>query len=124
MEEADCGAACLAMTLGYLGRRVPLDELRAMTGTGRDGVTALSLLHAARAFGLTARGVRADLPGLKDLPRGTILHWEFSHFVVLDRTTRFGIRVIDPALGYRFVREDDLRPSSTRVPIPPHRPAP
>ena len=117
MEEADCGAACLAMTLGYLGRRVPLDDLRAMTGTGRDGVTALSLLQAARAYGLTARGVRADLPGLKDLPRGTILHWEFSHFVVLDRTTRFGVRVIDPALGHRFVREDELRRAYTGVAI-------
>jgi ATP-binding cassette, subfamily B, bacterial len=117
MEEADCGAACLAMALGYLGRRVPLDELRALTGTGRDGVTALSLLHAARAYGLTARGVRADLPGLQDLPRGTILHWEFSHFVVLDRTTRSGIRVIDPALGRRFVREDELRRAYTGVAI-------
>ncbi|HEY1639540.1 MAG TPA: peptidase domain-containing ABC transporter [Streptosporangiaceae bacterium] len=117
MEEADCGAACLAMALGYLGRRVPLDELRAMTGTGRDGVTALSLLHAARAYGLTARGVRADLPGLRDLPRGTILHWEFSHFVVLDGMTRSGIRVIDPALGRRVVREDELRRAYTGVAI-------
>lgn len=117
MEEADCGAACLAMALGYFGRRVPLDELRAMTGTGRDGVTALSMLHAARAYGLTAQGVRADLPGLKDLPRGAILHWEFSHFVVLDRTTRHGTRVIDPALGYRFVGEDELRRAYTGVAI-------
>jgi ATP-binding cassette, subfamily B, bacterial len=117
MEEADCGAACLAMTLRYLGRRVPLDELRAATGTGRDGVSALSLLHAARAYGLTAQGVRADLPGLQDLPRGTILHWEFSHFVVLDRTARHGIRIIDPALGYRFVGEDELRRAYTGVAI-------
>jgi ATP-binding cassette subfamily B protein len=117
MEEADCGAACLAMALGYLGKRVPLDELRAMTGTGRDGVSALSLLHAARAYGLTAHGVRADLPGLKDLPRGTILHWEFSHFVVLDRATRTGVRVIDPALGHRFVREDELRRAYTGVAV-------
>ena len=27
MEEADCGAACLATALRYLGRRVPLDDL-------------------------------------------------------------------------------------------------
>jgi ATP-binding cassette subfamily B protein len=117
MEEADCGAACLAMALGYLGRRVPLDELRAMTGTGRDGVSALSLLHAARACGLTAQGVRADLPGLKDLPRGTILHWEFSHFVVLDKTMRHGIKVVDPALGYRFVGEHELRRAYTGIAI-------
>ena len=32
MEDADCGAACLAMVLGYLGKRVDLHELRDMTG--------------------------------------------------------------------------------------------
>jgi ATP-binding cassette, subfamily B, bacterial len=117
MEEADCGAACLAMALGYLGRRVPLDELRAMTGTGRDGVTALSLVHAARASGLEARGVQADVPALGQLPRGSILHWEFSHFVVLDRATRRGLRVVDPARGRSLVREDELRRAYTGVAI-------
>ena len=117
MEEADCGAACLAMALAYLGRRVPLDELRAMTGSGRDGVTALSLVHAARASGLDARGVQADVPALGQLPRGSILHWEFSHFVVLDRATRRGARVADPARGRWLVREDELRRAYTGVAI-------
>ncbi len=117
MEEADCGAACLAMALGYFGRSVPLDELRVMTGTGRDGVTALSLVRAARASGLTARGVQADVAALRQLPRGTILHWEFSHFVVLDRATRHGIHVLDPARGRCVIREDELRRAYTGVAI-------
>jgi ATP-binding cassette subfamily B protein len=115
MEEADCGAACLAMALRYLGRRVPLDELREATGTGRDGVTALAILHAARAYGLAASGVQADLPGLRLLSRGSILHWEFNHFVVLERVTRRGIRIIDPALGRRFVRQDEVHRAYTGV---------
>ncbi len=117
MEEADCGAACLAMALGYLGRHVPLDELRVMTGTGRDGVTALSIVQAARASGLTARGVQADVPALRQLPRGTILHWEFSHFVVLDRATRQGIQVVDPARGRCVIREDELRRAYTGIAV-------
>ena len=72
-EEADCGAACLAMVLRYLGRRVPLDELREMTGTGRDGVTALALLRVARRFGLTAQGVQCDVTGLRQLRRGVMI---------------------------------------------------
>ncbi len=117
MEEADCGAACLAMALGYLGKRVPLNELRDMTGTGRDGVTALSLVRAARTFGLDARGVRADVSELRHLPPGAILYWEFSHFVVFERVSRNGIRVIDPAQGRRHIRMDVLRRAYTGVAI-------
>src|SRR4029077_12811877 len=93
MEYADCGAACLAMVLGYFGKRVDLRELRDMTGANRDGVTALSIVNAARAYRLRPRGVRADRVGLGPRPRGSILHWESSHFVVFERTTRGGIRV-------------------------------
>jgi ATP-binding cassette, subfamily B, bacterial len=117
MEYADCGAACLAMVLGYFGKRVDLRELRDMTGAGRDGVTALSVVTAARAYGLRVRGVRADLDDLRHLPRGSILHWEFSHFVVFERTTRQGIRVIDPERGRRVVSTADLRHAYTGVAI-------
>jgi ATP-binding cassette subfamily B protein len=117
MEEADCGAACLAMALRQLGRRVPLDELREATGTGRDGVTAVAILRAARSYGLIAQGVQADVAGLRQLPRGVILHWEFSHFVILDRVRRRGIWIVDPAHGRRFVRESELRRAYTGVAI-------
>jgi ATP-binding cassette, subfamily B, bacterial len=99
LELADCGAACLAMTLSYHGRHVGLDELRDATGTGREGSDAYGIVEAARAYGLSARGVKADLDALDHLPRGSILHWEFRHFVVLDRVTRRGVHVIDPAAG-------------------------
>ena len=117
MEDADCGAACLAMVLGYFGKRADLRELRDATGAGRDGVTALSIVNAARAYGLRARGVKADTGDLRHLPRGSILHWEFSHFVVFDRVTRGGIRVVDPAHGRRVVPVNDLRRAYTGVAI-------
>lgn len=117
MEAVDCGAACLSMVLGYFGKRVELDELREMTGTGRDGVNARSLAEAARSYGLRSRGVQADLNGLEHLPRGSILHWEFNHFVVFDRIARKGIRVVDPAHGRRVVPFDVLRHAYTGVAI-------
>jgi ATP-binding cassette subfamily B protein len=117
LEATDCGVACLAMVFGHFGKRVRLDELREMTGTGRDGVDALALVQAARAYGLRARGVRADVDALKDLPRGSVLHWEFSHFVVLDRVARNGVRIVDPALGRRVVPRDEIRRAYTGVAI-------
>ena len=117
LEAADCGAACLAMVLGYFGRRVPLDEVREMTSTDGQGVNALSLVEAARAYGLNATGVKADIESLPQLPRGSVLHWEFRHFVVLQRVTRKGACVIDPAHGRRRVPFDAMRRRYTGVAI-------
>jgi ATP-binding cassette, subfamily B, bacterial len=117
LEDADCGAACLAMVLGYFGHRADLRELRDLTGAGRDGVSALSIVRAARACGLRARGVQAGLGDLRHLPRGSVLHWGFNHFVVFERTTRAGIRVVDPAHGRRVVSGADLRRAYTGVAI-------
>ena len=117
MEDADCGAACLAMVLGFFGKRVGLRELRDAIGSGRDGVNGLTIVNTARAYGLWARGARAGADDLRHLPRGSILHWEFSHFVVFERVTRDGIRVVDPAHGRRTVSTDDLRRAYTGVAI-------
>jgi ABC-type bacteriocin/lantibiotic exporter with double-glycine peptidase domain len=99
MEVADCGAACLGMALAYHGKQVPLDQLRDMTSTNRDGVNAFTITQAARSYGLSARGVAADVDELDALPPGSILHWKFKHFVVFERVGRNGVHVVDPALG-------------------------
>jgi ATP-binding cassette, subfamily B, bacterial len=117
MEDADCGAACLAMVLGSFDKRVDLSDLRELTGAGRDGVTALSIVNAARACQLRARGVKADIGDLRHLPHGSVLHWEFSHFVVFERTTRRGAQIIDPAHGRRAVSTADLHRAYTGVAI-------
>ena len=110
-EMADCGAAALAMALGYHGRHVSLAEMHDATGTGRDGIDALRLAEAASSYGLRARGVATELNDLRVLPRGTVLHWGAAHFVVLDSASRRGVTVVDPAAGrYRIGWEavDDL----------------
>lgn len=99
LEISDCGAACLAMSLGYHGRSVDSDELRKATQTSRGGVDAVSIVQAARAYGMEVRGVKVELDALKYLERGSILHWEFNHFVVLDRVTKRGVEILDPAIG-------------------------
>lgn len=117
MQLADCGAACLAMVLAYHGKQVPLDELRQMTSTNRDGVDALAITHAAQRYGLNATGVAADLDDLERLPTATILHWEFAHFVVLERLRRNGVQIMDPALGRRRLSMEVFRRSYTGVAI-------
>jgi ATP-binding cassette subfamily B protein len=111
LELADCAAACLAMTLAYHGRHVPLDVLRDATGAGRDGVGAAGIVAAARRYGLAARGVKADVGDVGCLPRGSVLHWNFDHFVVFEKVTPRGVTVVDPASGRRLVPADAFRRS-------------
>lgn len=87
------------MALAYHGRHVPLAEMHDAAGTGRDGVDALRLTQAAGRYGLRARGVATELDDLRSLPRGTVLHWGASHFVVLDSASRRGVTIVDPLAG-------------------------
>ena len=40
-----------------------------------------------------------ELDDLRVLPRGTVLHWGASHFVVLDSASRRGVTIVDPMAG-------------------------
>jgi ABC-type bacteriocin/lantibiotic exporter with double-glycine peptidase domain len=115
MEQGDCGAACLAMVLAYHGRVVALEELRVETRTDRDGVGAVAILEAARRYGLSARGVAADIGSLGHLPRGSMLHWDFDHFVVFVGADRRGVEILDPAIGRRRVPMETFSRSFTGV---------
>jgi len=118
LEHSDCGAACLVMVLSYYGRSVALSETREVCGTGRGGIDALALVRAARHYGLRARGVRVDrVSDLEYLPRASILHIGFSHFVVLDRWTSKGLYVVDPASGRRLLTPEQLDDGFTGVAI-------
>jgi ATP-binding cassette subfamily B protein len=109
LQWTDCGAACLAMVLAYLGRDATLDEVREVAGGGgRDGVSAPALIKAAEHYGLRTRSLSIEIEHLKYLPPGTILHWEFDHFVVFERMTRKGAEIVDPARGRRIVPEKQL----------------
>lgn len=114
-EAADCGAACLTMVLRFLGRELSLDEVREAIGSGRDGADAATIVHGSEWFGLRGRGLSLDVEMLKFLPRGSILHWEFSHFVVLERVTKHGAEIVDPARGTRRSPWKQLRESFTGV---------
>jgi ABC-type bacteriocin/lantibiotic exporter with double-glycine peptidase domain len=116
VTATDCGAACLAMVLGHLGHEVALDDVRTAMGVGRDGVSARVILETAAFYQLRGRGVRIDLEDLAHLPKGAILHWNLSHFVVFERmegTT--AVRVIDPAFGRRVVPLDEAARCFTGV---------
>lgn len=100
MEALECGAACLTMVLAYYGKWVPLEQIRSDCGVSRDGSKAKNVLKTARSYGLAAKGYRYETETLKK--EGTfpcIIHWNFSHFVVLDGFRGNKAILNDPAKG-------------------------
>ena len=61
MEATECGAASLAMVLGYFGKNLPLEKLRIETGVSRDGCNMKNIMRAGRKFGLEVHGYSKDL---------------------------------------------------------------
>jgi ATP-binding cassette, subfamily B, bacterial len=117
VNVSDCGPACLATVLAYHGTDVSLKDLRHRMNAGRDGVSARVILDTARRYGLHGRGVRTSVEGLKGLAVGSILFWNFNHFVVLERVLRDSVIIVDPAYGRRKVHNDVLRKSFTGIAV-------
>ena len=115
MEALECGAASLAMILAYHGLWVPLEKLREVCGVSRDGSKASNVLKAARRFGLTAKGFRKEPATLHELPMPSVIHWNFNHFVVLERLDSDYAFINDPSVGRRKVGHEEFDAAFTGV---------
>lgn len=101
MSAVECGAACLAMILCYYGRKTSISEISEYHGVGRDGLSALSIVNAARSYGLRVRAVSLQENDLRFVRLPAIVHWQFNHFLVVERWSPHHVDVVDPATGSR-----------------------
>ncbi|MBX3000333.1 MAG: peptidase domain-containing ABC transporter [Caldilineaceae bacterium] len=108
MSAADCGAACLAMIGGYWGAQLSVGSCQRIMGGSASGVTALMIAQAARQMGLKVQAFRHSPTGLAQADLPAILHWQGTHFVVLESWRGERITVVDPALGRRTLTADEL----------------
>ena len=115
LEATECGAASLAIVLGYHGRFVPLDELRTLCGVSRDGAKASTVLRAGRTFGLEARGLKAEPSHIAGLPLPLIAFVNFNHFLVVEAVDADRVWVNDPAGGRRQETWEEFNASFTGV---------
>ena len=115
-QTTECGLACLAMVANAHGHRIGLSELRRRFPQSLKGVTLKRLMVQADALGLLPRPLKLGLDELPALQMPCILHWNLNHFVVLERMHAGGdATVIDPALGRRRLRREELSRSFTGV---------
>jgi ABC-type bacteriocin/lantibiotic exporter with double-glycine peptidase domain len=115
MEAVECGAASLTMVLRAHGHHAELADVRERCGVSRDGVNARNLLRAARELGMRAEARRLEPEDLGAVDGPCILHWQMNHFVVLERWTPAGARIVDPAIGPRRVSPAELDAAFTGI---------
>lgn len=108
MTVVECGAACLAMVANYYGHATSLIECRDHFAIGRDGVSALAIADAAAAYGLEADAYRLAPADMAAVPLPAIVHWERSHFVVVEQWSPSRVKIIDPAVGRRWLSADEF----------------
>ncbi|MDF5752813.1 peptidase domain-containing ABC transporter [Spongiactinospora sp. TRM90649] len=113
--DTECGAASLAMVLCHHGRRTTLHQVTERLQIGRDGLSAKALLDGAREHGLKARGFSLAPEDLARVPLPAVAHWEFRHFLVVERWSPDRVDVVDPADGRRRLTAEEFGAGFTGV---------
>jgi energy-coupling factor transporter ATP-binding protein EcfA2 len=108
MTSVECGAACLAMILSYYGRKTSVSEVRDRCHVGRDGLSALDIVKAGRSYGLRVRAVSLQKNDLRLVSLPAIIHWEFNHFMIVERFSAAWVDVVDPAMGRRRLSTEEF----------------
>ncbi len=101
LSNVECGAACLAMILNYYGRQTRIADVRQLCDSGRSGLTARAMKMAAQQYGLRATAYTVEPHDFAHIPLPAIAHWNFDHFVVVERWSPGRVDIVDPSLGRR-----------------------
>lgn len=101
MEALECGAASLGMILAYHKKWLPLETLRVDCGVSRDGSNAKNIAKAAIKYGLAVKAYRYTGNDLKEgkVTFPCIIHWNYSHFLVVKGIKGDKVHLADPARG-------------------------
>ena len=107
-ETAECGLACLAMICGHFGKNIDLISLRRKFNLSARGANLAGINGIAEQLGMVTRALSLELDELGALKMPCILHWDFSHFVVLVSVKRNRYVLHDPARGRRYLGREEM----------------
>ncbi|WP_306351935.1 peptidase domain-containing ABC transporter [Flavobacterium sp. '19STA2R22 D10 B1'] len=98
-DAKDCGPTCIKIIAKSYGKTIPIQGLRDLSETTREGSTLLGLSDAAEKIGFRTLGVKLTAEKLEEAPLPCILHWNKEHYVVLYEIKKGKYYISDPAHG-------------------------
>ena len=100
-DAKDCGPTCLRIISKFYGKNIPLQQIRNISETTRDGSSLLGLSDASENLGFKSLGVQVDFKTLKEeVPLPCIIHWNKNHFVVIYKIDKNDkVYISDPSYG-------------------------
>ncbi|WP_084566589.1 peptidase domain-containing ABC transporter [Chryseobacterium piscicola] len=100
-DAKDCGPTCLRIISKFYGKTIPLQQIRNLSETTREGSSLLGLSEAAENLGFRSLGVQVDFNTLQEeVPLPCVVHWNKQHFVVVYKIYKSGkVYISDPSYG-------------------------
>jgi ATP-binding cassette, subfamily B, bacterial CvaB/MchF/RaxB len=114
-EVAECGIASLSMVANYHGLNIDLGTMRRRFSPSMRGAPLKSIMAIADQLGLTPRAVKLPLEAVGSLLVPAILHWDMSHYVVLERVDGDKALIHDPAGTTKWISQAELSNHFTGV---------
>ncbi len=109
-DAKDCGPTCLRIIAKHYNKSIPLQHLRTLTETTREGSGLQGLSNAAENLGFRTLGVKIDFKTLvADAPLPCIVHWNKNHYVVvykIDKAEK--VYISDPSYGLITYKKEEF----------------
>ncbi|NQX53032.1 peptidase domain-containing ABC transporter [Pedobacter panaciterrae] len=111
-DAKDCGPTCLRIIARYYNKSIPLQQIRMLSETTREGSGLMGLSNAAEHLGFRTLGVKIDFNTMvADAPLPCIVHWNKNHYVVVYKIDKAGrVYISDPSFGLiTYTKEEFLK---------------
>ena len=103
MQNGENGVAALSMILGYYKRFVPIEELRKVCVSSRNGSSPVEIAKAASHYGLDAAIENIPFEELSNRKLPLMIQWKRRYYALIKSIKGELVTVVDPARGeYRL----------------------
>lgn len=111
MKQTECGLCVAQMILNYYGAMVSLSELNEKLEVGRDGISIKKLKGIFNDFGLKTAYYKISIENIDKSNYLTpfIALSKEGHYIIVEKITKRGVYVVDPAVGKRKIEFDEFK---------------